>query len=322
MCMSAVQISFGQDLIIDNLNNMPNFVNPSFYGFKNSTKIGIMNRFPGKLFTNSLEYRYAFANTYVEGQNFSLGADFYSSSMGNSGYTSTQANLSYIYELEFYNDWYLYAGITAGFSSSSYKFDKLVFQDQIDLLANTIYLSTIDPLAGNSDVKYFDIGASFMAHNNKNLLVGLSMKHLNRPGNTVDEDQKFTLDILFSAQLGYEFNLNKYGQSMLPANSYLYLFNVLSKQATKYRMDFYQELSLNSFGIGISEHINYMDDVNMHEIGVNATFHVEFFDFGVSLRMPISTVGEYIVNKSLSAFLIFDLDPLRSRRRGDYSKFY
>ena len=45
-------------------------------------------------------------------------------------------------------------------------------------------------------------------------------------------------------------------------------------------------------------------------------------DFGVNIRMPVSPEGEYIVNKSLSAFLIFDLDPLRTRRRGDYSKFF
>lgn len=318
----VAQSSFGQDQIIDNLNKIPNFINPSFYGFKNSTKIGVMNKFPGKTFDNTLEHRYAFANTYFEGSSFSLGIDFYNTKLKNSGYSNTQASISYIYELRLYSGWLLYSGITAGFSSSKYDFSELVFQDQIDLFTTQINAVTIDPLADNAKISYLDVGASFMVHNDENVFFGLSFKHLNTPKNSVGEDNKYKLDMFVSAQLGYEFELNKYGQNMLPRHSYLYLFGALSKQATKYRLDFYQEFNLSTFGIGISQHFNYLDDINVHEFGVNSTMHMEFFDFGLSYKMPFGAGSEYFVNNSLSAFLIFDLDPFRSRRRGNFSIFY
>lgn len=316
------QSSFGQDQIIDNLNKIPNFINPSFYGFKNATKIGVMNKFPGKTFTNSLEHRYAFASTYFEESSFSLGLDFYNTKLKNSGYSNTQASLSYVYELQLYNGWILYSGITAGFSSTKYDFSELVFQDQIDLFTTRINAVSIDPLAENGKISYVDIGASVMIHNDENMFLGLSFKHLNTPKNTIEEDANYKLEMLVSAQMGYELELNKYGQNMLPRHSYLYLFGALSKQGNRHRLDFYQEFNLSTFGIGLSQHFNYLEDVNVHEIGVNSTIHMEFFDFGISYKVPFGANSAYFVNNALSAFLIFDLDPFRSRRRGDFSIFY
>jgi type IX secretion system PorP/SprF family membrane protein len=322
IALFTVQLSFGQDQIIDNLNKIPNFINPSFYGFKNSTKIGIVNKFAGNTFSNTLEYRYAFANTFFEESNFTLGVDFYNSKLSNSGYSNTQASLSYVYQLQLYNGWYVYAGITGGFSSSKYNFNELVFQDQIDIFTNQINSVSIDPLAENAKINYIDLGASFTMHNDENMFFGFSLKHINNPRNSVDEDNDYELEMLMSAQLGYEFNINRYGQSVLPRHSYLYMYGALSKQATKYRLDFYQEFNLANFGIGVSQHFNYLDDFNVHEFGINSTMHLEFFDFGLNYKVPFGKESSYFVNNSLSAFLIFDLDPFRSRRRGDYSIFY
>lgn len=317
-----IQVSYGQDLIIDNLSKVPSFINHSFYGFKNATKIGVMNKFKGKTFENALEYRYAFANTHFDYSSFSLGVDFYNSTLSNSGYSNTQASISYVYEMQFYNDWYLYTGLTGGFSSTSYNYNNLVFQDQIDKFSNQIYLTTFDPLADNSKFNYIDIGASFMMHNDENMIFGLSLNHLNAPKNIVDESQNYKLEILASAQFGYEFDLNKYGRNMLPEYSYLYVFSVLSKQGSKLRMDFYQELNLSTFGFGISEHLNYLEDAHIHEMGINATLHADFFDFGFNYKMPLTGTSKNIVDNSLSAYLIFDLDPYRSGRRGNFSVFY
>ncbi len=322
LLICGVQFSFGQDQIIDNLNKIPNFLNPSFYGFKNSTKIGVMNKFPGKTFDNSLEHNYVFANAFFDQGNFSLAVDFYNTKLKNSGYSNTEASFSYIYELRLDRNWYMYSAITAGFSSTKYNFSDLVFQDQIDLFTTQINAVSIDPLADNEKISYLDVGASVMVHNDENMFLGLSFKHLNTPQNTIDEDSNYKLEMLISAQMGYEIDINKYGQNMLPRHSYLYLFGALSKQGSKMRLDFYQEMNLSSFGIGLSQHFNYLDDINVHEIGVNSTIHMEFFDFGLSYKVPFGAGSEYFVNNSLSAYLIFDLDRFRSRRRGDFSIFY
>lgn len=318
----SIGISLGQDQIIDNLNKMPSFINPSFYGFKNASSVGVLNKFNGKTFDNSLNYRYAYGSTFIESYGFSVGLDVYHSNMSNSGYNQTSASLSYIYQLEFVNDWYIYAGITGGFTSSHYNFGELVFQDQIDLFTGQINALTIDPLADNSEVKYFDIGASVLMHNNENFLAGISLKHLNQPKNSVDEENDYHLDMLISAQIGYEFDINPYGQSMLPYHSYLYLFSVISKQASKYRLDFFQEATFGTFSLGISQHFNYLEEANMHEFGINTTMHLDFFDFGLSYRTALGEESKLIIDNALSAFVIFDLDPFRSGRRGDFSRFY
>lgn len=322
LTICVIQFSFGQDQIIDNLNKMPNFLNPSFYGFKNTTKIGVVNKFPGKTFESKLEQRYLFANTYFEYSNFSLGVDVYNSKLSNSGYSNTQASVSYVYHLEMSNYWFLYAGLTAGFSTASFNFNEMVFQDQINLFTGQINSVTFDPLAESGKINYLDMGASFTMSNDENLFFGLSLKHLNRPKNSVEEDEKYKLETLISAQLGYEIDINRYNQNMFPRYSYLYLFGAASKQADKYRLDFYQELNLSTFGIGISQHFNYMDDINVHEFGVNATLHMEIFDFGLNYKMPFGKESDYFVNSSVNAFFIFDLDPYRSGRRGDFSIFY
>lgn len=281
-----------------------------------------LNKFPGKTFDNTLEHRYAFASTNFEQNSFSLGVDFFNTKLKNAGYSNTQASVSYVYQLELSSGWYLNSAITAGFSSSNYNFNELVFQDQINLFTTQINTVTIDPLADNAKISYFDVGASFNIHNDENMFFGLSFKHLNTPKNTVEEDAKYKLDMFVSAQVGYEFDINRYGQSVLPTHSYLYLFGAISKQGNKSRLDFYQELNLATFAVGTSQHFNYLEDINVHEFGINSTMHLEFFDFGVSYKLPFGTGSEYFVNKSISAFLIFDLDPFRSGRRGDFSLFY
>lgn len=322
ICVGTVQFSFGQDQFIDNLDKMTNFVNPSFYGFKNSTKIGLINSFPGKTFINALEYSYAYGNGTFDDYNFALGIDVFNSRMKNSGYNNTELALTYVYRLQMNNYWFFHPGITVGYSSASYNYDKLIFQDQINIFSDQIDLATIDPLAAQSKTNYLDIGVSLLFHNDENFLAGLALSHVNRPDNSIDEGTDHKLDMLISAQVGYEFDLNPYNQNSLSKESYLYLFLNASSQASSFRLDFHQQANFSSFGIGISEHLNYLDEVGMHEIGFNGDFHLSFFDIGLTFKMPVSKQSKYIVNNSFALYLIFDLDPFRSRRRGNFSVFY
>lgn len=318
----SFQIMIGQDQFVDDLNKMPNFVNPSFYGFKSQAKIGLANKFPGKTFVNALEYSYGYGSAPFEYNNFSLGLDVFNSRMSNSGYNSTEIALTYVYRVQLNNNWYFHPAITVGYSTASFNYDKLIFQDQIDIFSDQINLATIDPLAASSKIKYADIGASFMMHNDENFLFGFSLDHINRPNISIDEEVDHKLDMLISAQVGYEFDINPYDQNVLPEESYLYLFANFSNQSSSFRMDFYQQFNLAYFGLGISEHLNYLDEFGIHKMGFNADFHFDFFDLGLTFQMPITQESKYIVNNSLELYMIFDLDPFRSGRRGNFSVFY
>ena len=72
---------------------------------------------------------------------------------------------------------------------------------------------------------YFDLGASFLIHNEK-YLAGLSFKRLNKPNISYDgeDDEKNTLPMQISLQGGNEFDLNPYERRFLPRYSYLYTF--------------------------------------------------------------------------------------------------
>ena len=78
---------------------------------------------------------------------------------------------------------------------------------------------------------YFDLGASFLIHNEK-YLAGLSFKRLNKPNISYDgeDDEKNTLPMQISLQGGYEFDLNPYERRFLQdIHTFILLFPILSK---------------------------------------------------------------------------------------------
>lgn len=315
--------AFAQEKFIHNLSKMPASLNPSFHGFKDRTRIGVLAELASQNQGNQSQHQYAFASTPFEEYNFQLGIDLFSNRLKNSGFNYTNASATYIYKLQLANDWKLYPGITAGYGNYNFDFNNLTFQDQINIFSGQISANSIDPTAASRNSGFFDLGASVMVQNEINTVFGLSIKHLNQPtlSNSESEDN-VNLNMLISGQFGYELDINKYGQTKLPEHSYLYLFNVASVQGSNTRLDFYQEVTLGNISLGINEHLNFLETATFSELGIAASITLERFEFGLNYRMPMGNQAKQFLPNALEIFLLFDVSRFTERGRKDYSRFY
>ncbi len=319
-------ISFGvytQEKIVHNLSKAPASLNPSFHAFKDKTRIGVLTEFASQNQGSHSQHKYAFGSTSFEEYNFQLGIDLFNNTLNNSGFNYTSAAISYMYKLILPNEWVLYPGITAAYSNYRFDFNNLTFQDQINIFTGQISANTIDPITASENIGYLDMGASFLVHNDMNMLFGLSVKHLNQPEiSSRESENNINLSMLVSGQFGYEMDLNEFGQSKLPEYSYLYFFNAVSLQGPNTRLDFYQEMILGNVSLGINEHFNFLESASFSEIGLATSITLETFEFGLNYRMPFGAQAKQFIPNSLELFLVFDISRFKERRRKNYSKFY
>jgi len=318
------QNSFAQDFTMKNQNKVMGTLNPSFYGFGDSSKAGIIYSTEGYNEGSKIENRFGFANHYFENSEFSLALDVNSTKITQLGFSTTQANLHYIYKAQLSYEWTFNPSISVGYGNSRLDYSSLVFEDQINVLTGYIAGVTRDPVNIDNKINYLDIGAGAVVHNNRNMFFGLNLKHINSPETSFNSNASNKKDMFMSLQMGYEKDLNPYGQSaFLPENSYLYLFNSFSKQGTKTRFDLYQEAILGNISFGINEHFNKYDGFSVSQVGTSMSVFIEEIEVGANYSFDIGSkkVGGTTYN-TFELYVTFDFNPFKKNRRGNNSRFY
>ncbi|MDB9713538.1 type IX secretion system membrane protein PorP/SprF [Flavobacteriaceae bacterium] len=304
------------------MSNLPHFANASYFGFKDPSKIGVLSEFVSSQDNSVSEHQYAYGTTFFEDYDFQLGLEYMNTGLDNSGYSLSNVRISYIYKLQLENDWYLYPGVTVGYSGFNFDYGNLIFLDQINILSGQVNTITSDPIIATDNIGYLDFAASFMAHNNYNMSFGLSVSHLNQPKISSDfSEREINLNMRIGAQFAYEVNLNRYQQGRLPSFSYLYLFQNFSKQGPNTRLDLYQELTLSNFMAGVNEHISGLNGGNLFQLGIFAGIKLDTFDLGFNYTIPTGA-NQFASPNAFEIFVNFDLSPNRSRNRKDFSRFY
>lgn len=318
------QISFSQDFVMKNENKVMGGINPSFYGFGESSKAGVVYSSEGYNEGSKIETRFGFANHYFDNSEFSLALDVNSTKISQFGYSISQANLHYIYKARLSYEWTFNPSISVGYGNSRLDYSSLVFEDQINVLTGYIAGVSRDPINVDNKINYLDVGASGVVHNNRNLFFGLSIKHINRPETSFNSEASNKKDMLMSFQSGFERDLNPYGQSaFLPQNSYLYLYNSFTKQGTKSRFDLYQELILGNISFGINEHFNKYDGFSVSQVGTSLSVFIEEIEVGANYSFDMGskkTAGASYT--TFEIYLTFDFNPFKKNRRGNNSRFY
>jgi type IX secretion system PorP/SprF family membrane protein len=313
-----------QEKIIQNTAKLPAFINPAFHAFKEPTKVGVLTEFVSNSTNGDFsQHNYAFGTVFFEDYNFQLSLDIYNNQLDALGYNFNSGAITYSYKLQVNRDWLVYPSLSLGYSTYTFDYSELIFQDQLDIIRGKIRPVTADPITAMDAIGYFDMGASFMAHNDENTIFGISIKHLNSPNLTSRENERnIPLDMLFSAQFGYEFDINKYGQNSLPDYSYLFVYNTLSKQGQNVRLDLYQEMRLQNFSFGVNQHFTSLEDFSFTEIGFSTGININKIEIGFNYLTPFSKKSKFFTPNSLEVFLLFDLSTLQQRRRKDFSRFY
>lgn len=318
------QGAFAQDFTMMNQNKVMGTINPSFYGFGDSSKAGIIYSTEGYNEGSKIENRFGFANHYFENSEFSLALDVNSTKITQLGFSTTQANLHYIYKAQLSYEWTFNPSISVGYGNSRLDYSSLVFEDQINVLTGYIAGVSRDPVNIDNKINYLDIGAGAVVHNNRNMFFGFNLKHINSPETSFNSNASNKKDMFMSFQSGYEKDLNPYGQSaFLPENSYLYLFNSFSKQGAKTRFDLYQEAILGNISFGINEHFNKYDGFSVSQMGTSLSIFIEEIEVGANYSFDIGSkkVGGTTYN-TFELYVTFDFNPFKKNRRGNNSRFY
>jgi type IX secretion system PorP/SprF family membrane protein len=322
--LAVFQGAFAQDFTMKNQNKVMGTINPSFYGFGDSSKAGIIYSTEGYNEGSKIENRFGFANHYFENSEFSLALDVNSTKITQLGFSTTQANLHYIYKAQLSYEWTFNPSISVGYGNSRLDYSSLVFEDQINVLTGYIAGVSRDPVNIDNKINYLDIGAGAVVHNNQNMFFGFNLKHINNPETSFNSNASNKKDMFMSFQSGYEKDLNPYGQStFLPENSYLYLFNSFSKQGAKTRFDLYQEAILGNISFGINEHFNKYDGFSVSQMGTSLSIFIEEIEVGANYSFDIGSkkVGGTTYN-TFELYVTFDFNPFKKNRRGNNSRFY
>jgi type IX secretion system PorP/SprF family membrane protein len=320
----AFQSAFSQDFAVKNQNKVMGTLNPSFYGFGDSSKAGAIYSTEGYNEGSKIESRFGFANHFFSDNDFSLAFDVNSTKISQLGFSINEAKLHYIYNTRLSYEWTFNPSISVGYGNSRLDYSSLVFEDQINVLTGYIAEVSRDPVNIDNKINYLDVGAAAVVHNNRNLFFGLSIKHINRPETSFNSQASNKKDMLMSFQTGYERDINQYGQSAyLPENSYLYLYNSFTKQGTKSRLDLYQELILGNISFGINEHFNKYDGFTVSQFGTSLSIFIEEIEVGANYSFDMGskkTAGASYTTFEL--YLTFDFNPFKKNRRGNNSRFY
>ena len=119
-------------------------------------------------------------------------------------------------------------------------------------------------------------------------MLGVALKHLNSPDISYNQEFELKRPISFSGVIAYERDINYFGRSFLPENSYLYL--IASLYSTEDFMKVYagQELLLGGFSFGLHQLYTKNELSNAMLVGLNASVSVEQFEFSFGYNMPIS----------------------------------
>lgn len=316
-------IGLGQEDMIISHSRFMQKVNPSAFGMNNINKTGVLYNSLGMVNTNRIESQYFFGAISFDNDNFSIGLDVYSLKMDNSGLINTKPTLSYIYKIQLDNDVYFLPSISAGFGGSRFDSGKLIFEDQLSLVAGYLQTESQDPIfnqIGNSN--YMDLGASFIIHSS-NYLVGASVKHLNQPNISYNkENTEFTMPIRYSFQGGYEFDVNPYDRSIMPRYSTIYAFLNASKMGDNFDIFLSQEAQLGSFSMGLNQQFRKTDSFGFTNIGLSISVAYENFEFGALYNFPFQNPLNTTVYSpsTIEIFLTFDFSPYLRNKRGDYRR--
>ena len=202
--------SFSQDVAFTQSFMIPESINPSFSGFYQTTKAGLLyknQQWSG--FNFNLNSQYIYFDDWFPNLNSGIGISLINHQETVTNYNLKQVNINWAYDVQINYDWHFRPSVSFGFGFKDYGFDNLLFEDQINIYQNIINSNTFDPIVLNENSRYFDFGASFL-FNNDYSWIGLTLRHLNRPNVSMVSQGDAPLDIFISLHASLELPILNY----------------------------------------------------------------------------------------------------------------
>ena len=318
--LSSTNKVFGQEDYVVNQAKFLQKFNPSSFGMNQLNRVGVLYNSLKVNEASAMDNKYFFGSIAFQEKNFSLGIDVNSFKLNDTGLNSSLANLSYVYKIQLSNYTFFLPGITVGLGSSRVNVENLTFEDQLNTSTGFISTESIDPLAPIiSDINYFDLGASFIIHN-EYYLVGLSLKHLNKPNVSFNKEVPFAKPISIGLQGAYEFNINPFERGFLPRFSYLYTYLNFRKYGDSMYIALGQDFQLGEFYLGYTQQGGSVDSFALNNFGLTLGLALENFDFGINYNFANRKPGTVFSPSIFELSIIFDFSIYRRNNRGLYKK--
>lgn len=314
------QKGIAQEDYVVNQSKFLQKTNPSFFGMNQLNRVGVLYNSLKINEATAMDNKYAFGSVAFQDKNFSLGFDVNSFRLNDTGMISSLFNFSYVYKIQVSNYTYLLPSITLGLGSSRVNVENLVFEDQLNTATGFISTESIDPLAPIlSNVNYFDLGASFIIHNEYYML-GLSLKHLNKPNVSYNKEIPYAKPISVGLQGGYEFNINPFERGLLPRFSYLFTYFNFTKYGDSMYISLGEDFQFGEFSFGFTQQASSVESFALNNIGLTMGLALENFDFGIHYNFPNRKPGTVFSPSIFELSIIFDFSIYRRNNRGLYKK--
>lgn len=271
-----------------NQTRQTQFLNPSYYGINGKSFAGVSYNSLSYQTNEKIDSKIFYGAVSFENANFSLGIDFNNFQINTYGLVNNTINLSYIYRVELLNDFYFLPSLSVGVGFNQIENPDLIFGDQLNLLTGSIATSSSDPLFFNElSTNFFDIGVSALVYN-ETFMFGVALKNLNSPDISYNQEFELKRPISFSGMIAYERDLNYFGRSFLPENSYLYLITSVYSADEFMKIYAGQELILGGFSIGLHQLYTKNKLSNAMLAGLNTSISFEQFEFSFGYNFPVS----------------------------------
>lgn len=190
-------IGYTQDPIYTQFFMMPETLNSSFTGAKQTTRAGVIHRtqWPGLNF--SIHTQFAFVDNWFDEVKSGIGLSILNHKETTTRYNFTQVNLNYAYMFQISSDWHVRSSVSLGYGSKDFGFQNILLEDQINIFSGIINPTSADPLLLNESIRFFDFSSSVL-FNSENSWVGLTVKHLNKPDISMTFEGQNNLDMFMS----------------------------------------------------------------------------------------------------------------------------
>lgn len=291
----VANLSQAQDPIFTQFSLVPETLNPGFTGFLYNWRGGIIHRRQWPDGVRVMDTDYGFLNKMI-GDKTALGMTILNQREAFTNYNYIQVNAAYAYKVELDNGWNFRPGIEVGYGRKNYNFQNLLLEDQININTGQISSSSIDQgiLNYKENINFADISAGFVIDDEKGWF-GASLKHLNRPNISFQNNSNVPLDLFLSIHGGYPIELQNTPTMIFPENTKLLInFNYM-RQSQFNRLDLGAALKLNTLIIGAtmatnpegkSTYSHFITSVNPY-----LSVHFDNFDFAYSYDASTSKLG-------------------------------
>ena len=150
-------------------------------------------------------------------------------------------------------------------------------------------------------------------------MIGLSLDHINTPNVSFNNESELEKEISFSLQAALEFNVNQYGRSFLPDNSYMLTYLYAQQAGENLRIYSSQELQMDGFTLGILQSLAKYKENNSLEFGFITVFSSDNYRVDLTYTFP-SSQTTYNPPSIVQIGVTMDFDRFSQNRRGNYKR--